>query len=138
MALIILSIILALLLTYVDGKVSESNFNYRYLIEYHDGFIPGSTYSIYITGDYKVTVEEKKYCSTPECINSAHPYSSEKYEVNISPRNKGKLKRYLDELFKGNDTKKLVLHDYDISANDENIIRAIIYDNELYFDEYKY
>lgn len=136
--LIIFSIALALLFTNIDGlDMMKNTTSYKYLIEYRDGLIPGSTYSIYISDDYKVTVEEIKYCSTPECINSEKLYSSEMYEASISPRNKGRLKRYLDELFEGKDTNKVVLYDYDISSNDENIINAIIFDNPDYFKYYK-
>jgi len=110
--------------------------NYKYFISYYDGGEPGTNYDIYVYHNYQILVEERNNCTTLDCIESGKLYSIDTYNVKVSNKNKAKVKKFVNDLFKDEKDNKIELLWYSLSEREENALRAIVYNDEFFWDYY--
>jgi len=115
---------------------TNNNDSYIYKITYRDEFTPGAKYVFYINENYNVKAVKESYCTTMECIETGSTSNIESYSVNISYKNKEIFKAFLKGLF-NNEEIEIELSSLYISDNDEQIINALKYNDEVFFDYYE-
>lgn len=131
---IILVVVLVAVMLY---KNSMSIKEYSYKIIYRDEFTPGAKYTFYIGKNYDVTAIKEAYCTTLECIESGNTVRQSKYKVNISSKNMEVFKSFINHLFVDGKN-EIELSSLYIEENDELIINVLKYNDEVFFEYYKW
>lgn len=113
--------------------------DYIYVIEYFDGHVPGSNYTLYIHENYDITVIDQPGCSTVECMEGTYYPSSSLEKVSFSDANKEIIKEFIDVLFKGKISNKIDISDeiWEMDENEQTILSAIQHNDEKYLDYLK-
>ena len=131
--IITIAVILAVLIlsVVVMGIISNKK-EYKYNFVYHDEFIPGSTYYIYVYND-RIEVTEEMGCSAVDCDNT-----TEKTTLNYSKENIEKLGKFLDSI---SYTDGMELYRDTLDERTKEIITCLLLDEKLYelaIEEYNY
>ena len=109
-----------------------SDQDYKYVIIYNDGLIPGRNYEIYLKNDLSIKLFVQPGCSTKECMDGTYYPEKEIYNVNFSKLAKEKINSFYNELFANSNSKKIELGN-DLDDYKKSVIESLILKDENKF-----
>ena len=116
---------------FMTNKQNTRN-EYKYTITYHDGYIPGTNYTIEIDNDFNVLLIEQPACTTIECIKGENYPEPKKTKIKFSSKGKKYLKRFVDETFNNQNIKSLEMNEsiYEKFTDEQKKVYSAIFNND--------